>query len=259
MSDIPQMRAQNVFLSYKEKQILKNISLTIPRGKISAIIGPNGSGKSTLLRILCGLVTPVEGNVYLGEKSISSYKQRAIATNIAFLPQRSVIPDNYSVLDLLKAGRFPHQGLIKKPSTHDKKIIGWSLEVTDMVHYQNHLLPQLSGGLQQRAWLAMVLCQETPIIVLDEPSTYLDIKHQLQLLELIRSLNLKYKKTILWVLHDLNHAIQTSDYLFIIKNGELIGQGNPESMIQSNLISETFEIEIKQSYFDEHIKLSESI
>lgn len=256
MNKTPQMRAQNIYLNYREKQILKNISLTIPIGKISAIIGPNGSGKSTLLKILCGLISPVKGNIYLGSKLINDYKQRTIATNIAFLPQRSLIPDNCSVLDLLKAGRFPHQGLFKNPSRHDQEIINWSLLVTDMADYQNHLLSQLSGGLQQRAWLAMVLCQETPIIILDEPSTYLDIKHQLQLIKLIKSLNTKYKKTILWVLHDLNHAIQTSDYLFLLKKGELIGEGIPSDMISSNIIANTFEVDIKHSYFEKHIDLS---
>ncbi|WP_119344908.1 ABC transporter ATP-binding protein [Facilibium subflavum] len=250
------LQAEKISLAYKDKTILQDINLQVPLGKISAIIGPNGSGKTTLLRILSGLIPPSGGQVFLYNKPLSNYRQKEIAQKIAFLPQRSAIPDNYTVLHLLEAGRFPHQSLIRKNINKDSEVIDWALDVTDMRAYKNQLLSKLSGGLQQRAWLAMVLCQQTPIIILDEPATYLDIKHQLQLLELIKSLNIQYHKTILWVLHDLSHAVQTSDYLFVLKQGRLIAKDTPQKIISSNILAQTFEVALAESYFKAHVSLT---
>ena len=255
MINTPQLSAEHISLAYQNKKVLKNINIDIPMGKITALIGPNGSGKSTLLRILCGLIKPDQGKVHLNGVALNQHKAKHLAKEIAFLPQRSVIPDNYHVFDLLNAGRFPHQGLMKQSTKEDLTIIDWALEITDMKYYKNYFLSELSGGLQQRAWLAMILAQQTPIVILDEPSTYLDIKHQLQLLELVKALNLNHHKTIIWVLHDLAHAIQTSDYLFVLDEGELVAQGTPQNIINSNILNRTFDITAKASYFEEHISL----
>ncbi|TNF68921.1 MAG: ABC transporter ATP-binding protein [Gammaproteobacteria bacterium] len=239
------LKTQQLSYQKKDKLILDKINIAIPNGKISALIGPNGSGKSTLLKLLVGLNHPTSGEVYLQNQPLSQYKRNEIAKKIAFLPQRSMIPDQFSVFDLLKAGRFPHQGIMQRLNQHDHKIINWALDVTEMSEYKDQYVSRLSGGLQQRAWLAMVLSQEAPLIVLDEPATYLDIKHQIQLLKLIKTLNQIHHKTILWVVHDLNHAFQISDYCFVLKEGNLILEGKTETLASNKKLSEAFEIDIK--------------
>lgn len=251
----PKLSTHNLSFGYKNKLILDNISLEIPTGKISALIGPNGSGKSTLLKVLCGLLKPNNGEVLLENQPINHYKSKQLAQSIAFLPQRSSIPDNYRVTDLLNAGRFPYQSLIKKISKEDVRVIKWALDITQMHDYKDYFINELSGGLQQRAWLAMILTQQTPIIILDEPSTYLDIKHQLQLLQLVKTLNIDHKKTIIWVLHDLAHAAQTSDYLFVLNSGQLVAQGDVESIRQSGVLNRTFDVKLAPEYFNKHVEL----
>lgn len=245
------LSCSNLSFKIKDQLILNNINLNIPSGKISALIGPNGSGKSTLLKLLTGLITPDQGQIYLNQSELHSLKRKEIAKHIAFLPQRSAIPDQFTVIDLILAGRYPHQGLFKRLQTKDEHIINWALDVTNMTTYRKRHLHQLSGGQQQRAWLAMILAQETSLILLDEPTTYLDIKHQLQMIELIKNLNIKHNKTILWVLHDLNQAIQNSDYLFVLKNGQLTTQGTPKQLITDNKLAETFEITIDSTHYQQ--------
>lgn len=246
----PFLQAKNLTFKTKDKLILDDINIAIPKGKISALIGPNGSGKSTLLKLLIGLNEPTKGKIYLNDKLLNEYKRKEIAKEIAFLPQRSTIPDQFTVYDLLKAGRFPHQGITRRLDKKDEEIINWALDVTEIKEYKNQYVSRLSGGLQQRAWISMVLAQETSLIVLDEPATYLDIKHQIQLLELIKTLNLSYQKTILWVLHDLNHAFQSSDYCFVLKEGKLILEGSSQDLIKDKKLAETFEINIKSTEYD---------
>ncbi|WP_077216717.1 ABC transporter ATP-binding protein [Piscirickettsia litoralis] len=241
----------NIHFKIKGQTILNDITLEIPAGKISALIGPNGSGKSTLLKLLTGLITPNQGYIDLNQSELSTFKRKEIAKYISFLPQRSVIPDQFTVEDLIVAGRYPHQGLLRRLHAKDQQVIHWALDVTEMTKYRQRHLHQLSGGQQQRAWLAMILAQETPLILLDEPTTYLDIKHQLQMIELIKNLNINHNKTILWVLHDLNQAIQNSDYLFVLKNGQLITQGTPKQLITDDKLAQTFEITIDAAQYHE--------
>jgi iron complex transport system ATP-binding protein len=255
MNNHPELSASNINLTLQKKCIIKNTNFTLPAGKITAIIGPNGSGKSTVLKILSNILKPTDGTVYLNNKPIKTYKQREVAKNISFLPQHPIIPDNYKVIDVLQAGRFPHQGLLNKLKSNDLNIINWALTMTELGDYRNMPMHHLSGGLQQRAWLAMILCQETPIVILDEPTTYLDIKHQLQLIKLIKELNIDYGKTILWVLHDLNQAISSSDYLFVFKEGEIINRGAPDDIISSGTLTNIFDVSINKRYFNQHIKL----
>ncbi len=251
----PELSVESINLHLQNKCIIKNMSFVLPEGKISAIIGPNGSGKSTILKILCNILQPTSGTAYLNKKSIKLYRQKEIAKYISFLPQHPIVPDNYKVIDILHAGRFPHQGILNRVSANDIDVIEWALKMTELENYKNVLMHHLSGGLRQRAWLAMTLCQETPIIILDEPTTYLDIKHQLQLIQLIKRLNAEYKKTILWVLHDLNQAILSSDYLFIFKNGEILNSGRPSDIIKSGALTSIFDVYINKNYFQQHISL----
>ncbi|MFZ9034524.1 MAG: ABC transporter ATP-binding protein [Francisellaceae bacterium] len=244
MSNTPKLHCQNVSYKIKDKTILGDINLDIPIGKISAIIGPNGSGKSTLLRLLTGLESPTNGNVFIDDNPLKHYRRKQLAQWIAFLPQRMMVPEQFSVIDLLESARHPYRGLFSSLSNKDKLAIDWALDITDMAAYQHKKLSTLSGGLQQRAWIAMVLAQQTPIIILDEPTTYLDIKHQLQLLKLIQELNDDHKKTIIWVLHDLNQACQYSDQLFVIDNGMLVAQGKSDEISQSPILCDVFDVSI---------------
>lgn len=237
------IEASKLSAGYNEIIVFSNFNIEIPRGKITTLIGSNGSGKSTILKTMSRLITPTEGEVYLEGKSIHSMPSKLVAQNLALLPQGAQIPSGITVADLVEYGRFPHRSQISGLSLEDKKIIKWALSSTNMIEFAHREMEQLSGGQRQRAWIAMALAQKTNILFLDEPTTYLDISHQLEILQLLRKLNIEQETTIVMVLHDLNHAIMFSDYLIAIKEGKIHSTGSPEDVIIPQTLREVFDVE----------------
>lgn len=239
------IKADNLVLNYGETTIIDNVSLEIPAGSFCTIIGPNGCGKSTLLKALSRNLKTKSGSIFIMGKSLKHYDTRLLSRKLAFLVQSPFIPDQFSVRDLVSFGRFPYSNWLGmlKPKDHD--VITRAMELTQVQEFADRELLHLSGGERQRVWIAMALAQEAEILLLDEPTTYLDIAHQFQTLELIYKLHKEMGQTILMVLHDLNQAARYSDYIFVLKNGKLFGQGNPEEIITEDILKQVFSLETR--------------
>ncbi|MDR1405396.1 MAG: ABC transporter ATP-binding protein [Candidatus Methanoplasma sp.] len=219
--------------------------MSIPHGKITAIIGPNGCGKSTVLKAVGRLLKPRGGMVYLNGNDIQNLSTREIAQKMAILPQSPQSPPGLTVGELVTYGRFPHQHGFGKLKPDDKKIIMWALEVTKLTEFENTAVDNLSGGQRQRVWIAMALAQQTELILLDEPTTYLDLAYQLEVLELLHGLNREQMCTIVMVLHDLNLAARFADHMIAIRDGDVICHGPPEQVMTENVLRTTFRIDAK--------------
>lgn len=228
---------------YNDIPVFHDIDLEIPSGKITTLIGSNGSGKSTLLKTMSRLIAPTAGTVCLEGQSIHSMPTKSVAQKLALLPQGAQTPTGITVSDLVEYGRFPYRSKLGGLTAKDREIISWALLSTGMTELAGREMDQLSGGQRQRAWIAMALAQKTGILFLDEPTTYLDISHQLEILQLLRKLNSEQGVTIVMVLHDLNHAIMFSDYLIAIKDGEKHSFGAPEDVIIPSTLREVFNVE----------------
>jgi iron complex transport system ATP-binding protein len=235
--------AEDITISYGPYEIVKNLNVQIPKGKITTIIGPNGCGKSTLLKTLARIMQPKTGSIYLNGKHLSKLATKEIAKQLAILPQSPESPGGLSVYELVSYGRFPHQKGFGSLTPDDKKIIEWALTVTGVKGFQHKPIDSLSGGQRQRVWIAMALAQETELILLDEPTTYLDLAHQLEVLELLYSLNREENRTIVMVLHDLNHAARFSDYLIAMRDGNIICDGTPNEVMTKETLREVFHID----------------
>lgn len=231
----------NISLQLEGNTILKQMNGSIAQGAVTALIGPNGSGKSTLLAVLSGLLKPTSGQLNLAQQSLASYSRAELAKKVALLPQRNPVPASLTVADLVSFGRQPHRPWYKGLSAKDKQLIDWAIQETGIHSYAHKLLTELSGGELQRVWLAMVLAQDTEVLMLDEPTSWLDIAHQLSLLKIVRRLNQRYGKTIVWVLHDLNQAAQFSDHAILINQGEIINQGAVAQVINARDISHIYQ------------------
>jgi len=225
--------------------ILKEMTGKIESGAVTALLGPNGSGKSTLLSLLCGLTPPTKGEITLDRQSLSSFKPAVLAKKLALLPQRNPVPATLTVSDLVAFGRHPHRPWYQRVSKEDKEIIDWAMQETGITGYASRLLTDLSGGELQRTWLAMVLTQNTDILMLDEPTSWLDISHQLSLLKIVQRLNKQHNKTIVWVLHDLNQARQFSDNAILINEGKIINQGDINDVVNPEDISTVYQTKVK--------------
>lgn len=236
---------QNVSLGYNGEKIINNVSISINTGSFCSIIGPNGCGKSTLLKAISRNLKVWKGSIEIYGKKIEDYHTRQLARRMAFLAQSPHIPEQFSVRDMVSYGRFPHTNWFNMLTSKDHEAIDRAMDMTEIKDLADRELNQLSGGERQRVWLAMALAQEAEILLLDEPTTYLDIAHQFQTLELISRLNIKMNRTILMVLHDLNQAARYSDLLFVIKDGELFASGTPDEIITRELLREVFSIETK--------------
>ena len=231
-------------ISYDERLIVNQLNLAIPTGKITALIGANGSGKSTILKTMARIMKPKRGSVLLDGKAIHEQSTKEVARQLAILPQNPSAPDGLTVQELVSYGRFPHQkNGFSALSKTDMDIIAWALTVTAMEDFQDRPVEQLSGGQRQRAWIAMAIAQQTEILFLDEPTTYLDMAHQLEVLKLLRNLNLEQHRTIVMVVHDLNHATRYADHIVAIKNGSAISEGTPEQVVTKEVLREVFGIE----------------
>lgn len=234
---------KDISIKYGKKQILSNVNINFPKGKIITLIGKNGCGKSSLLKTISHSVTPCSGCVMYENKPIAKYKSKEIAKKIAYLPQVHYSPPDIDVRTLVSYGRYPHTKFGRGMTLEDKYIIDETLKFTGLEALQGQILSTLSGGERQRAWIAMAICQKPEILILDEPTTYLDISYQVEVLELVRKLNTEFGITIIMVLHDLNLAARYSDKLYIIKDGDVYAEGYPEDIITTKNLYDVFEIE----------------
>ncbi|WP_277586614.1 ABC transporter ATP-binding protein [Psychrobacillus antarcticus] len=233
-------RADQLASGYDDKIILKNINLEIPSNKISVIIGSNGCGKSTLLKTLAKLIKPSSGDVTLDGKAISKIPPKKLAQILGVLPQSPIVPEGITVSDLIGRGRFPHQSLFSGWSKKDYEAVAEAMEIMNVTEFADLDIDELSGGQRQRVWIAMALAQQTDILFLDEPTTFLDITYQVEILDLLTDLNRKHGTTIVMVLHDINLSARYGDYIFAIKNGRLVSEGAPQEVITDSLIHEIF-------------------
>ena len=235
------IKAQNISVSINEKEIVHGISLDIPEGKVTAIIGPNGCGKSTTLKALSRIL-PYKGSVTFKGQEMSTISQREFAKCLAILTQSPQAPSDLTVNDLVEMGRFPHRGFLGRAGKDDKEHVEWALEQTGVKEMRYRLLNTLSGGERQRAWIAMALAQRPEVLLLDEPTTYLDICHQLEIMQLIGRLNQELGLTVVMVVHDLNHAIMYADHVVVVKAGQLVTSGAPREIITADLLADVFKV-----------------
>ena len=235
------IKAQNISVGINEKEIVHGISLEIPEGKVTAIIGPNGCGKSTTLKALSRIL-PYKGSVTFKGQEMSTLSQREFAKCLAILTQSPQAPSDLTVNDLVEMGRFPHRGFLGRAGKDDKEHVEWALEQTGVKEMRYRLLNTLSGGERQRAWIAMALAQRPEVLLLDEPTTYLDICHQLEIMQLITRLNQELGLTVVMVVHDLNHAIMYADHVVVVKAGQLVTSGAPREIITADLLADVFKV-----------------
>ena len=235
------IKVQNISVSINEKEIVHGISLDIPEGKVTAIIGPNGCGKSTTLKALSRIL-PYKGSVTFKGQEMSTLSQREFAKCLAILTQSPQAPSDLTVNDLVEMGRFPHRGFLGRAGKDDKEHVEWALEQTGVKEMRYRLLNTLSGGERQRAWIAMALAQRPEVLLLDEPTTYLDICHQLEIMQLIGRLNQELGLTVVMVVHDLNHAIMYADHVVVVKAGKLVTSGAPREIITADLLADVFKV-----------------
>jgi ferric hydroxamate transport system ATP-binding protein len=236
--------ADTLSISYGETPIVSDLSLQLRTGQITAFVGPNGSGKSTILRTLARLLDPSGGAVYLDGADIARTPTRQIAQKLAILPQEPDAPAGITVWDLIGYGRYPYQGFLGTFSREDYDAMEWALEVTNLVHFRDRAVDSLSGGERQRAWIAMSLAQQTDVLLLDEPTTFLDIRYQIDTLSLVRELNETQRLTVGWVLHDLNQAAAYSDYMMMLQQGSVVYEGIPEEIMTTKSIRDVFGVDV---------------
>lgn len=237
-----QLSAENLYAGYGNKYILNGLSVTLPSGKITALIGPNGCGKSTLLKCFSRLLTPESGTLRLEGDDISRLHGRALARKLALLPQQHIAPEGIRVRELVGYGRSPWLNLWGRLGEQDHARVACAMQETNIGDMAEKLVSELSGGQRQRVFLAMVLAQDTPLVLLDEPTTYLDISHQVELMALLRRQN-QQGKTVVAVLHDLNQASRYCDYLVMMAAGKIVAQGTPEAVMTPALLTQVFDID----------------
>ncbi|WGL59255.1 ABC transporter ATP-binding protein [Pigmentibacter sp. JX0631] len=245
------IHAKEINFSYSNETFLKNISLTIQAGKMISIIGPNGSGKSTLVKLLAASILPQSGHVFLNELPILKMKRKELAKKIAYLSQSPVAPDDLTVRQLVQYGRYAHQSYFKNTKNNDENIVNWALQVTGLTNFAENCVFELSGGQRQRAWIGMALAQNSQCLFLDELTTYLDIRHQIEILNLLKNINQEQKKTIVMVHHDLNHAIHYSEEIIVMADGKIKAFDKVQNILESKILNSVFNIEFK-CFFDQN-------
>ncbi|WP_067243443.1 ABC transporter ATP-binding protein [Microbacterium resistens] len=235
--------AEGLTLRYDDRTILEDLHATLPEGRITVILGANACGKSTLLRGLARLLAPASGRVLLGGEDVRSLGPKALARRVGFLPQAATAPGGVTVAELVARGRYPHQRLLQQWSPEDADAVNRAMRSTGVAPLAGRSVDELSGGQRQRAWIAMLLAQETPVMLLDEPTTYLDVAHQLEVLELCRRLNREEGRTVVLVLHDLDQACRYADHLVVMREGRVLATGAPEAVMTAELIAVAFGLE----------------
>ena len=239
------LEARNLVAGYDGNAIIKELDLTIPEGKISVIIGSNGCGKSTLLKTFCRLNKVMSGNVYLDNKPLSEYDSKEVSKIIGLMPQSPLVPEGITVYDLISRGRFPYRKWFKGMDTNDFKAIDEAMETMGIIELRDRAVDELSGGQRQRVWIALALAQQTDILFLDEPTTFLDISYQVDILDLLGERNRSNKATIRMVIHDINLSVRYADHMFALKSGNLYAEGVPEKVITEKLIKDVYGLECK--------------
>jgi iron complex transport system ATP-binding protein len=236
----PELRASGLRLAYGERVVVEDLDLAVPPGRITAIVGANACGKSTLLRALARLLAPRRGAVHLDGRALATIPTRELARRLGILPQSPVAPEGLSVIDLVSRGRSPHQTWWRQWSRADEEAVHAALAATGMTELAGRSVDELSGGQRQRAWIAMAVAQGTEVLLLDEPTTYLDLAHQIDVLDLITDLNRQEHRTIVMVLHDLNQACRYADHVVAMKAGRVVTEGAPAEVITEETVDEVF-------------------
>lgn len=240
MTDEVRLGARELSLGYGATPIVDGLTVDVAAGAVTAIVGPNACGKSTLLRGLARLLSPSAGQVILDGTDITRLKTKDVAKTLGLLPQSSIAPEGITVADLVTRGRFPHQTMLRQFTRGDQQAVADAMAATGVTSMAGRPVDELSGGQRQRVWIAMVLAQETPLILLDEPTTFLDIAHQIELLELFDELNAEQGRTIVAVLHDLNHACRFAHRIVAMKSGRIVAQGNPSEVVTADLVEQVY-------------------
>ncbi|MFJ3670275.1 ABC transporter ATP-binding protein [Streptomyces sp. NPDC090106] len=238
----PQLRAVDLHLAYDGRPVVEGLDLTVPTGRITAIVGANACGKSTLLRALARLLAPRQGTVELDGVALRSVPTRELARTLGILPQTPVAPEGLTVVDLVGRGRSPHQTWWRQWSAADEEAVHAALAATGLTDLADRPVDELSGGQRQRAWIAMAVAQGTPILLLDEPTTYLDLAHQIDVLDLITDLNRREGRTVVMVLHDLNQACRYADHVIAMKAGRIVAEGAPAEVITESVVEDVFDL-----------------
>ena len=238
----PELRAEQLRLAYPDRVVVDSLDLDLPTGRITVIVGANACGKSTLLRALARLMPPAAGCVRLDGEAIHTLPTRQVARQVGILPQSPVTPAGLTVVDLVTRGRSPHQTWWRQWSAADEEAVAAALAATDMTDLADRPVDELSGGQRQRAWIAMAVAQQTPVLLLDEPTTFLDLSHQIDVLDLVVDLNRRDGRTIVMVLHDLNQACRYADHLVAMKGGRIVAQGDPAAVITVEVVADVFGI-----------------
>lgn len=244
MNDRPvDLRADGVSLAYDARPVVEDLTLAIPPGRITVIVGANACGKSTLLRALARLIAPSAGTVLLDGADIRSRPTAEVARRLGLLPQSPVAPEGVTVADLVGRGRYPHQSWLRRRADGDDEIVDAAMSRTEVLDLAARSVDSLSGGQRQRVWIAMALAQQTDVLLLDEPTTYLDVSHQIEVLDLLADLNREQGVTIVMVLHELSLACRYADHLIAMRNGRIVREGPPERIVDVDLVREVFGIE----------------
>jgi iron complex transport system ATP-binding protein len=236
--------AEAAELGYGRTTIVDDLSLAIPRASFCALIGPNGSGKSTVLRALAGAIPARRGRILIDGRPVQEFSAKQLARRVGFLAQSPGVSEGLSVIDLVQQGRYPHRPIFAPWSAADEAACADALRLTSMDSLRDHALHTLSGGQQQRAWIAMILAQQTEILLLDEPTTYLDLAYQIEILDLLLSLVRQKQITVVAVLHDINQAARYADQILVLKKGQLFAKGAPADVINDSTISQAFGVRV---------------
>ncbi|MGO1166059.1 MAG: ABC transporter ATP-binding protein [Janibacter sp.] len=236
---LPRLHAAGLRLGYDDRTVIEDLAVEIPDGSFTVIVGPNACGKSTLLRSLSRLLKPTRGSVLLDGKDVQEYHGKEFAREVGLLPQQSLAPEGITVVDLISRGRFPYQRIFRQWTEDDEGAVRRALEATQLVELSTRQVETLSGGQRQRVWIAMALAQETPLLLLDEPTTYLDLAHQIEVLELCSRLN-RDGHTLVAVLHDLNQAARYASHLIAMRHGEIVAEGPPRDVVTADTVHAVF-------------------
>lgn len=236
------INVKNLKVGYDKKIIIEELNLSLEKGKITSIIGSNGCGKSTLLKSIGRILKKENGEIFILDKNMNDMKSKEIAEKLAILSQNPTAPSQLKVEELVSYGRYPHRTNVSKLSNEDKQKIEWALKVTNTFEFRYRELSDLSGGQRQRVWLAMALAQETDILLLDEPTTFLDMSHQLEVLNIVKNLNDKHGCTVVMVLHDINHAAKYSDFIVAMKDGKILYKSTPDLIMSKEVLKDIYNI-----------------
>lgn len=244
----------SISVRYEQKSVIRHFSFSIKQGEVVSVIGPNGSGKSTLLKAISRLIPYDSGTVMLEGTNLKAMSHKQVARKMCMLSQKNQAPSDMTVTDLVSYGRYPHKKWFEKLNGEDREIVAWSLEKTHLTAYKDRTVASLSGGESQRAWIAMALAQRPKILLLDEPTTYLDIAHQHEVLELVRELNREMGMTIVMVLHDLNQASRYSDHIIVVQAGKKVLSGTPNQVMTTDMIRDVYRMDAEIQYAPSEMK-----